>query len=190
MRAPRHRYSFDEYLALDEVSNVKLEFFDGDIYAMAGGTPEHGELSVAVSTELRNQLESKPCRVYSSDVRVRVESTGLATYPDVSVVCGELLRDPVSRGSILNPVVLVEVSSDSTEAYDRAEKFENYREISSLREYVLVSHREPLIEVLRRGQDGVWMRSEARARGVMRLESIDCALDVDRIYRGVALHRE
>lgn len=75
MRAPRHGYSFEEYVALDAVSNVKLEFFNGDIYAMVGGTPEHGELSVAMSTELRNQLEHTPCRVYNSDVRVRVEST-------------------------------------------------------------------------------------------------------------------
>ena len=191
MRAPRHRYSFEEYVALAELSNVKLEFFDGEIYAMAGGTPEHGELAVAVSSELRGQLESKPCRVFSSDVRVRVQATGLATYPDVSVVCGELQRDPAQATSILNPVVLVEILSDSTEAYDRGEKFEHYREIPSLREYVLVSHREALIEVFRRPtRDGdVWTRMEARTGTTLRLESVDCVLDPERIYRGVPIHQ-
>jgi Uma2 family endonuclease len=189
MRASRHRYRYDEYVALDALSNVKLEYFDGEIYAMAGGTPEHGELAVAVSTELRTQLEGKPCKTYSSDVRIRVEATGLATYPDVSVVCGEVRRAPDDRTSVLNPIVLIEVLSDSTGGYDRGEKFDSYRQLPSLREYVLVSHRERLIEVFRRSGSGEWIRSEARSGASMPLESVGCELPVDRIYRGVELQR-
>lgn len=105
----------------------------------------------------------------------------------MSVVCGDVLRDGVKPSSILNPVILVEVLSDSTESYDRGEKFENYRELPTLREYVLVSHREQLIEVFRRSGDGTWIRSETRSGAVAQLDSVGCVLQVDRIYRGVVL---
>src|SRR3990172_1362679 len=104
MAAPAglHRYSFADYLALEEASNTKHEFLSGEIYGMAGGTPEHAALSVAVSSVLRAQLRGGSCRVYSSDLRVRVLATGLATYPDVTVVCGELERDPDSPTTVVN----------------------------------------------------------------------------------------
>ena len=191
MRAPsHHRYTWDVYLALERESSIKHEFLDGEIFAMAGGTPEHAALGAAVLIELGTQLKGKPCRAYSSDLSVRALSTGLATYPDATVVCGELQRDPSAPNVVLNPAVLVEVTSDSTESYDRAEKFEHYRTIPSLAEYVLVSHRERLIEVFRRSPSGDWSRSEARTGSQARVESIGCLLEVDAIYEGVALHRE
>jgi Uma2 family endonuclease len=124
--ASLHRYSFADYLAFEEASTTKHEFLDGEIYGMAGGTPEHAALSVAVSSALLAQLRGGPCRVYSSDLRVRVHATGLATYPDVTVVCGEVQRDPESVTTVVNPRIVVEVLSDATEAYDRGQKLDHY----------------------------------------------------------------
>ncbi|MBI4953363.1 MAG: Uma2 family endonuclease [Myxococcales bacterium] len=118
--------TFAEYLAFEARSEQKHEWLDGQIFAMAGGTIEHGALAMAVGSELRVALRDKPCRVLGSDVRVRVLATGLGTYPDVTVVCGRVETDPEDANTIVNPVLLVEVLSDSTEPYDRGEKFAHY----------------------------------------------------------------
>lgn len=179
-----HEYKYSDYLAHEADSNVKHEYLDGEIYAIAGGSPAHAELSVAVSSALRAQLQNAPCRVFSSDLRVRVAATGLATYPDVTVVCGPLERDKEGRETVLNPKVLVEVLSDGTERYDRGEKFEHYKQIPSFEEYILVSQKEAHVEVWRR-QDGAWNRREAKSGERLTLESIDSELVVDDLYRGV-----
>ncbi|MBI3182848.1 MAG: Uma2 family endonuclease [Myxococcales bacterium] len=190
LRAPsHHRYTWEQYIAIERDSPIKHEFLDGEIFAMAGGTPEHAALAAAVIGELGAQLEGKPCRVYTSDLRVKVLASGLATYPDAAVICGELQRDPLDKNSAVNPVVLVEVTSDSTEGYDRGEKFEHSRQMPSVSEYVLASHREPLVEVFRRGPSK-WARLEARSGARVRLESIGCELAVDRLFAGIALHTE
>src|SRR3990172_3361666 len=113
--APQHRHSYRDYLAVEEVGVIKHEFHAGEIYAMAGGTPEHAALSVAVSSALHTGLRGGPGRVYSSDLRVRILATGLATYPDVTVVCGPIERDPESPTTVVNPTLVVEVLSDGTE---------------------------------------------------------------------------
>ncbi|MFZ5471475.1 MAG: Uma2 family endonuclease [Myxococcota bacterium] len=191
MRAPaHHRYTWEQYLQLERQSPIKHEFLDGEIFAMAGGTPEHAALGATVLRDLGVQLKGTPCRAYSSDLSVKIQSSGLATYPDASVLCGEPRSDPGSPNVVLNPTVLVEVTSDSTESYDRGEKFEHYRGIPELAEYVLVSHRERLIEVFRRGAEGLWTRFEARRGARVRLESIACELEVDSIYEGITLHTE
>lgn len=188
MRSVRHRYTWNEYLALERDANTKHEFFAGEIFAMGGGTPEHSAIAVKIASQLDAQLEGKECRVFNSDLRVRVLATGLGTYPDVTVVCGPLEFAPDAPDTLVNPVVIVEVLSASTEEYDRGAKFDNYRQISSLREYVLVSQRERLVEVHRRQAAGVpWSRVEARIHGVARLESIGCDLTVDRVYAGLSL---
>jgi Uma2 family endonuclease len=180
-----HRYSFADYLALEEASNTKHEFLNGEIYGMAGGTPEYAALSVAVSSALLSQVRGGPCRVYSSDLRVRVLATGLATYPDVTVVCGDLERDPDSPTTVVNPRVVVEVLSDGTEAYDRGEKLEHYRRIPSMAAVVLVSHRAPAIEVWERTPDGSWHRREFGAGQSAEIEALPVVLVVDEIYREV-----
>jgi Uma2 family endonuclease len=182
--APLHAYTYSDYLAHEEASNVKHEYLNGEIYAMAGGTPEHASLAVAIASLLRNQLAGKECRVFSSDLRIRIVETGLTTYPDVSVVCGPLELDPQSRETVLNPRVLVEVLSHGTERYDRGEKFEHYKRVSSLEEYVLVSQKEPWIEVFRRS-DNSWTHLEAGSGARVTLQSIECQLEVDEVYRGV-----
>ncbi|AGP37135.1 hypothetical protein BE04_33380 [Sorangium cellulosum] len=176
-------YSYAEYLEQERTSPTKHEFLNGEIFAMAGGTPEHARLCLSVGAELRAHLRGRPCVVYSSDLRVRVQATGLSTYPDVSVVCGRIERDPEDTDAALNPVVLVEVLSDSSEAYDRGQKFAHYRCIPSLREYVLVSQHEPRIEVFHRNEDGSWTLREARAGKGVELQAIGCILSVDDVYR-------
>jgi Uma2 family endonuclease len=182
--ATLHRYSFADYLALEEASNTKHEFLSGEIYGMAGGTPEHAALSVAVSSVLRAQLGGGSCRVYSSDLRVRVLATGLATYPDVTVVCGELERDPESPTTVVNPRVVVEVLSDGTEAYDRGQKLDHYRRIPSLAAVLLVSHRTPTIEVWARGSDGIWHPRTFVAGQVAEVEALPARPPVDEVYLG------
>jgi Uma2 family endonuclease len=182
---PIARMTYAEYLAFEESSSTKHEFINGEVFGLAGGTIAHGALAVAISTALSNALRGRPCRVLSSDVRVRVLATGIATYPDVSVVCAEIEVAPDDADGVLNPSLVVEVLSDSTEAYDRGAKAAHYRRIPSLREYVLVSQREPLIEVYRRNERGNW-ELVAEARRGERAELASCgeviALDVDAIY--------
>lgn len=176
-------FTFAEYLEQEQASDIKHEFVNGEIFAMAGGTPEHGRLAMRVAIALGAQLRGRHCEPYSSDVRVRVLATDLATYPDLSVVCGRLERDPVDANTIINPIVLVEVLSDSTEKYDRGEKFAHYRRIPSLQEYVLVSQLEPRIEVFRRNADGKsWTLHIAEASERAKIESIGCDIAVDEVY--------
>lgn len=187
-RVPRlHRYTYDAYLEYESSSNVKHEFLDGEIYAMAGGTIEHAVLAANVIASLSPQLRGTPCVAATSDLKVRVLATGLATYPDVTVICGTPERDPKSRDVVLNPTLVVEVLSDSTEEWDRGDKLEHYKRIPSLRECVLVSHREKRIEVLTRTADGTWVVQTAGSGGSALLASVGATLPVEDIYGNVTL---
>jgi Uma2 family endonuclease len=148
--------SVRDFAALENASDAKHELVDGHVVAMGGGSPEHAALAAAVSFQLTNGLKGKPCRVYSSDLRVAIPETSLVTYPDVSVVCGHAEQHPDDRHAVTNPVVVVEILSDSSEAYDRGAKALHYRRLASLREYVLVSQRDPRIEVQRKNAEGRW----------------------------------
>jgi Uma2 family endonuclease len=176
-----HGYSFADYLALEEASNTKHEFLNGEIYAMAGGTPEHAALAVATSAALLAQLAGGPCRVYSSDLRVRVLATGLATSPDVTVVCGAMKRDPESADTVTNPRLVVEVTSKGTESEGRGEKLEQYRKVPSLQAVVLVSHREPHIEVWEPAADGTWSSRSFESGQTAEVRALPVRLVVDEI---------
>lgn len=175
-------FTFAEYVEQERASDTKHELVNGEIVAMAGGTIEHGRLASNVTIALGASLRGRPCSTFSADVRVRVLATGLASYPDLSVVCGKQERDPEDANTLVNPIVLVEVLSDSTLAYDRGEKFAHYRRIPSLKEYVLVSQHEPRIEVFRRDEEGIWSLHEAAAGECVKLEAIGCELSVDEVY--------
>jgi Uma2 family endonuclease len=177
----RHAYTYRDYLELEALSNVRHEYDAGEIYAMAGGTPDHAALCLAVGASLLVQLRGKPCRAYGSELRVRVLSTGLTTYPDASVVCGALAPDPESAVTATNPTVIVEVLSPSTEAYDRGEKREHYQQIASVREIVLVAYDQRRVEIFRRTASG-FAREECGSGEVIELPSIGCVLDVDALY--------
>jgi len=184
MQVARQRYTFAEYLELEAMSPIKHEYYGGQVWAMAGGSPAHAGVCVNVSTTLANQLRDRPCRVFGSDLRVRVRETGLATYPDVSVVCGALEADPDDRGkhTVVNPIVVVEVLSPSTEDYDRGEKLAHYKTIASLQEMALVAHDQRRIELWRRVESG-WALEVISDRGSLDLASIGCRLELDEVYR-------
>lgn len=172
-----------EYAAAELAPETKHEYVRGEIYTMARGTLEHAALAAALARELGNALSNKPCRVFSADARVRIEATETSTYPDLSVVCGELLRAPGDLHSLLNPLVLCEVLSDSTEAYDRGAKASHYRHIPSLREYVLVSQSEQRVEVQRRNAAGTWEIHEFGLTDDVALESLGVKFSVSSLYR-------
>ena len=180
--APQRRYTFREYLELEASSELRYEFFDGIVYAMSGGSPDHSRLAANVITSLAMQLAGKPCQAFTSDLRIRIIETGLATHPDVSVICGSLERDPEDRNTATNTVVIVEVLSPTTERYDREEKFANYRRIQSLASYVLISQEEQRLEVFSRNDDGTWTLREVRS-GRIELPAIGCGLSIDDVYR-------
>jgi Uma2 family endonuclease len=181
--AARQRHSFLEYLAIEEMNPVRHEFCDGEAWAMAGGSPDHAAIAINVASVLREQLRGRPCRVFGSDLRIRVRASGLATYPDASVVCSHLEVDPddPSGHTVVNPTLLVEVLSPSTEAYDRGEKLAHYKRIPSLREVVLVAQDERRLELWRRDGER-WTVELARGDEVAHLSSIDCALPLAEIY--------
>ncbi len=182
MVATRHHYSFEDYLGVEEASAVRHEFLNGDIFAMAGGTPEHAALSAAVVVVLGAALRGGPCRTYSSDLRVRVSATGLATYPDAAVICGPASHDPMSPTHVTNPSVLIEVLSTSTADYDRGEKREHYQRIDALREYVLIEQVQRVVEVFARSADGTWSHQIYRSGAMVRVPSLSVSFAVDEIY--------
>lgn len=174
--------NYDEYLAQEERSEGKHEYVRGQVFAMAGGTPEHSALSAATIAALSAVLRGKPCRVYTGDLRIRVPETDLATYPDVAVVCGKLETSKDDRNAATNPIVLVEVLSDSTERHDRGAKFAHYRHIASLREYVLVDQNERRVEVYRRNAGNRFELFEFAAGATIELTSIGAKIPVDELY--------
>lgn len=175
-------YTFREYIAHEAASNVKHEYLEGRIYAMAGGTPEHSALIPSVMTQIGTQLRGSQCRAHMADLRVRVAETGLATYPDLAILCGPWERDPEDKNTVVNPTVLVEVLSPSTAAYDRGEKFEHYKLIPTLQQYVLVAHDRRAIEVWTRDATTEWALIVYGAGETARVDSIGMLLPVDQIY--------
>lgn len=173
--------SYAAYAARELGSEIRHEWHDGIVVAMAGGTPRHGALAMRISRALGNALGDRPCEIFSSDVKVRVRTTRLGTYPDLSVVCGPLQLDDEDPNSIVNPVLVVEVLSKSTEAYDRGARFAHYRALPSLRAVLFVRHDEPGLELFVRRPDDTWELHE-RTTGALRIEALDVTLDVEDLY--------
>ena len=175
--------TYADFVAFEETSLTRHEWLDGVVYDMSGGTIDHSGLTAQMIVLLGTLLRGKRCRVFDPNLGIRVIATGLFTYPDASIVCGSLEKDPANRNAVTNPKVLVEVLSDSTEEYDRGEKFAHYQRIPSLAEYVLVSQHEPCIEVFRRSASGKWdLAQKALAGQTVVLKSIECVLSVDEVY--------
>ena len=178
---PRHRYSYSEYLAYEQDSGLKHEYYDGEILAMAGGSRRHNALASRISAALETD-RSPDCVAFQSDQKVRVLATGRATYLDATLVCGPIQGDPADpQGStITNPTLLVEVLSPSTEQEDRGNKWQHYQLVPSLQEYVIVGQQEPSIERYRRLPDGSWQYSKA-SEGSVEL-SCGAVLDLGKLY--------
>lgn len=183
--ARRLHYSYEDYLRLLEVSNVKLEYCDGEIYAMAGGTPAHADLAASITRLLGNALRGR-CRVSSSDLKVRIEKTDLSTFPDVTVTCDDRQTSEKDPNAVVNPTLIVEVTSRSTEDYDRGEKLNHYKQLDSLRAVIFVSHRQRQVSVVERSEDG-FHQSEFRNGESVTLREPACSFSVDELYEGITL---
>jgi Uma2 family endonuclease len=176
----------EQYLEIERKAEFRSEYYQGEIFAMAGAADSHNLIVTNLTRELSQQLRKRPCFAYSHDMRVRVSATGLYTYPDVLVVCGERQFLDDRRDNLLNPAVIVEVLSPSTEAYDRGRKFEHYRSIESLREYLMVSSESIGADLYTRQPDGRWMLTAAsRLEDILEIESIDCRLVLADVYEKV-----
>ena len=175
--------SEEEYLEQERASKTKSEYFRGEVFAMAGASREHNLITANIIAELVLQLKNKPCRVYPSDMHLQVEKSGLFTYPDVMVVCDKEKFIDDKKDTILNPDVIIEVLSDSTESYDRGEKFFNYRQIDSLKEYILVWQKRKKIEKYSRVNSPLWTLTETDDNNQsISLDSIECKLELVNVY--------
>ncbi|MBX3290196.1 MAG: Uma2 family endonuclease [Acidobacteria bacterium] len=185
---PKKRLTAEEYLEFERKSEIKHEFYNGRVFAMAGAKRRHNLIALNIGSEIRSHLKGRDCEAYPSDMRVYVNEFGLYTYPDISVVCGEPEFQDDVFDTLLNPVLLIEILSDSTESYDRGRKFQHYRGIESLREYVLVSQNEARVEKYVRQGDGFWVLSEAVGiDSTIMFESIDCPIPLAEIYDKINL---
>ncbi len=182
----QERYTYDEYLVRERVADTKSEYYGGQIFAMAGGSPRHNSIGVNLVASLRNRLRGSPCRPFNSDQRIRISTCGLATYPDVSIICGELQMDAQDVDAIVNPRVIFEVLSKSTEGYDRGKKFDFFRQIKSLTEYVLVAQEDLQVECFTRQSDENWLLSITKGlHGVLRLSTVSVELPLLEIYEDI-----
>lgn len=182
--AERQLVTEDEYLALERASEVKHEYINGEMIAMAGATYRHNVIASNIHGMLWSRLRGKPCRALQSDQRVGITETGAYTYPDVSVVCGGPEFHPKDDWVVCNPTILVEVLSKSTAEYDRTAKFAHYRHLPSLREYLLVEQKERRVQHYRRIESGEWLFTEY-TEGDVKLPTLELTLPVDEIYDGV-----
>ncbi len=178
----------EQYLEIERKAEYKSEYFGGEMFAMAGASREHCLLSGSLVAILYPQFQTRSCEIYASDMRVRVTRTGLHTYPDVIVVCGQPRFTDDVVDTLLNPTFLAEVLSPGTEAYDRGRKFEHYRSLESLSEYLLVAQDRMHADLYTRQPDGSWVLREARQMDdTLELRSIACHISMADLYSGITL---
>jgi Uma2 family endonuclease len=188
---PSHRITPEEYLAMEESALTRSEFVDGLIMAMSGNTLPHVRIVRNLLVELDGQLRGKPCEVLSNELKVKVELTGDYFYPDLVGYCGTPIFERPNQITLLNPALLIEILSPSTEAYDRGEKFLHYQQIPTLREYVLVSQEAARVELYTRGENSAWIYKVVSGPDAsVTFESIDCAVSLADIYRDVEFERQ
>jgi Uma2 family endonuclease len=176
------KYTPEQYLAMERKATTRSEYINGRIYALAGASREHNLIAGNTFGELRSQLRGRACETYMSDMRVKVDTTRLYTYPDVVVVCGEPRFEDSHTDTLLNPAVLIEVLSPSTEAYDRGDKFAHYRRMESLQEYVLIAQDRMRVEhYARKGEQ--WLLTEfSHEDDLLDLASVGCKISLREIY--------
>jgi Uma2 family endonuclease len=180
---PTYYLGPEEYLAIERKAEYKSEYVDGVMYAMAGGSERHNLISANTIISIGVQLRNRPCRVYPGNLKVRVPNSKRFFYPDVSVVCGEPRFADDERDVILNPVLIVEVLSESTAAYDRGKKFLSYQQIDSLQEYLLISQDEEIVEHYIRQSNDTWLYTKAIGlEETIILPSIECEITLRDIY--------
>jgi Uma2 family endonuclease len=181
----------EEYLAFEERSADKYEYYGGIIVALAGGNQAHSIICSNLNAILHNQLRQRPCTVYTSDMKVKAERPRKYMYPDLSIACGQSAFEDPSRRVLLNPIVIIEVLSDSTEKHDRGKKFQYYQSIGSIQEYILVAQDTKHIDHYRRQADNLWLLSSVDVEDErLLLPSIDCVLVIEDVYEKVLFEEE
>lgn len=184
--APTKRLTLQEYFAIERAAPFKSEYFDGEMFAMAGANTAHNFIKDNLISELGSRLKGGPCRTVSSDQRLKVELTGLVTYPGIIIICGEVQVVSDDKDTVKNPVAIIEVLSPSTERYDRTTKFRNYQKIDSLKEYILVAQDEPLCDRYVRQADGSWaLVSFDEMTAELVFTSVEARIPLADIYAGV-----
>jgi len=177
-----------EYLANERVADYRSEYYKGEIFALAGASRKHNIIITNLITIINPQLRKRNCEIYSNDMRVKVNATGLYTYPDVVVVCDKPKFEDDEDDILLNPIVIIEVLSPSTQNYDRGTKFEHYRTISSLSDYILIAQDKIHVEHYVRQSDRSWLFSEFKsAQDKFQIDSVGCEVAVEEIYEKVAM---
>ena len=188
---PDSKMTLEEYLEFDYNSEGRFEYVNGDVIEMSGGSPEHSRLAHRIGRLLGNTIEPKGCVVYQSDVKIKVPVITTYRYADVSALCGKpIYQDYFKQRLLVNPTLIVEVLSPSTESYDKDKKFREYKSIESLKEYLLVSQEEVLITLYTKYNEKFWFQSQYETGETLKLESLDCELNVDEIYAGITFELE
>jgi Uma2 family endonuclease len=184
---PQQKLTPQEYLAIERGADFKSEFFDGEVFAMAGTSKEHSRITVNLTIQFGNALKGWFCEPFSSDLRVKVSANGLYTYPDLTIVCGPVDVEDEQADVLLNPTLIIEVLSPGTERYDRGKKFDLYRELDSLKEYVLVSQDQYRVEQFLRGNGSEWgYRVAFKEDDIVEFPSVGCSISIKDIYARVA----
>ena len=188
---PQKKLSPQDYLAIERAAEFKSEFFDGEMFAMAGTSKEHSTITVNLTGEFHTALRGKVCQPFSSDLRVKVSANGLYTYPDLTIVCGPVDTEDEKADVLLNPTLIIEVLSPGTERYDRGKKFDLYRELDSLKEYVLVSQDQYRVEQFLRGSGAEWgYRVAFKEDDIVEFPSVGCSIPLKDIYARVVFPQE
>ncbi|MCU7834967.1 MAG: Uma2 family endonuclease [gamma proteobacterium symbiont of Taylorina sp.] len=175
-----------DYLSMERVAETKSEFFNGEIFAMAGASRKHNQITSNLVRLVGNQIQDRSCSIYSADMKVKVENMDKYTYPDVVLSCEDELFEDENEDVLLSPIIIIEVLSDSTEAYDRGDKFLHYQNIESLKEYILFSQKTYLLEHYIKKSDNQWLYQEYHQLGdKIHLKSVDCFINLDDAYSKV-----
>lgn len=183
---PQKFYSPEEYLALEEMAEYRSEYYRGEIFAMSGGSANHNRIAKNVVVALDAALAGKPCETFITDMRLLVKKNGLYTYPDVMIVCGRLHFAKGRTDTLTNPIVIIEVLSESTQAYDRGAKFELYRALETLQDYVLIDQSRVYVEYFHKLDDGRWLLAEFHEPdGILLLEAVGVELPLSQVYQRV-----
>lgn len=184
----KKRLSTEEYLQFEKTSIEKHEFYAGEIFAMSGASPRHNLIFSNLFGKLFNLLKGKPCKPYGSDLRIHIPENSLFTYPDISIICGDIITTPIDEDTAIQPSVLIEILSPSTKNYDRSEKFKLYRDIPTLKEYILVDSEAIGIEVFRLNQTNHWELEEYRnIDNTLEIPSLNISIPLEEIYEGTKL---
>jgi Uma2 family endonuclease len=188
---PVQKMTLEEYLEFDYNSEGRFEYINGDVIEMSGGSPEHSRLAHRIGRLLGNAIEPKGCVVYSSDVKIKVPVIATYRYADVSALCGKpIYQDYFKQRLLVNPTLIVEVLSPSTESYDKDKKFREYKSIESFQEHLLISENCPLVTLTTKYDEKFWFHSQYESGETLKLESLDCELIVDEIYAGITFELE